>query len=145
MAHGMSIVRSGRISVVLSATAYWAPLKLEAAENAHFLETTLELEANGGFRTRLKNVNEGCEAEPRVWRYHRWDSFTCAKMKAGIVVGCLLNVSAMASVDEGFALSVTSKLWEFTALGYPAHVLNGVIGRSGAGTRSVGTVLWCCC
>ena len=75
MAHGMSIV-SGRISVVLSATAYWAPLKLEAAENAHFLETTLELEANGGFRTRLKNVNEGCEAEPRVWRYHRWDSFT---------------------------------------------------------------------
>ena len=27
-----------RISVVLSATAYWAPLKLEAAENSHFLE-----------------------------------------------------------------------------------------------------------
>ena len=24
---------------------YWAPLKLEAAESAHFLETTLELEA----------------------------------------------------------------------------------------------------
>ena len=42
---------------------YWATLKLEAAENAHFLETTLELEANGGFRTRLKNVNEGCEAD----------------------------------------------------------------------------------
>ena len=41
-------------------------------------------------------------------------------MKAGIVVGCLLKVSAMASDDEGFALSVTSKLREFTALGYPA-------------------------
>ncbi|EOD04816.1 hypothetical protein EMIHUDRAFT_453756, partial [Emiliania huxleyi CCMP1516] len=74
---------------------------------------------------RLKNVNEGCEREPRVWRYHRWDSFTCAKMKEGIVVGCLLKVSAMASDDEGF-LSVTSKLREFMALGYPAHVLNGV-------------------
>ena len=60
---------------------YWAPLKLEAADNAHFLETALELDANGGFRMRLKNVNEGCEREPRVWRYHRWDSFTCAKMK----------------------------------------------------------------
>ena len=53
-------------------------------------------------------MNEGCEAEPRVWRYPRWDSFTCAKMKEGIVVGCLLKVSAMASDDEGFALSVTS-------------------------------------
>ena len=51
------------------------------------------------------------------------------KDEAGIVVGCLLKVSAMASDDEGFALSVTSKLREFTALGYPAHVLNGVIGR----------------
>ena len=80
-------------------------------------------------------MNEGCEAEPRVWRYHRWDSFTCAKMKAGIVVGCLLKVSAMASDDEGFALSVTSKLREFTALGYPAHVLNGVIGRAFARTK----------
>ena len=95
----------------------------------------LELDANGGFRTRLKNVNEGCEREPRVWRYHRWDSFTCAKMKEGIVVGCLLKVSAMASDDEGFALSVTSKLREFTALGYPAHVLNGVIGRAYARTK----------
>ena len=114
---------------------YWAPLKLEAADNAHFLETALELDANGGFRMRLKNVNEGCEREPRVWRYHRWDSFTCAKMKEGIVVGCLLKVSAMASDDEGFALSVTSKLREFTALGYPAHVLNGVIGRAYARTK----------
>ena len=94
-----------------------------------------ELDANGGFRTRLKNVNEGCEREPRVWRYHRWDSFTCAKMKEGIVVGCLLKVSAMASDDEGFALSVTSKLREFMALGYPAHVLNGVIGRAFARTK----------
>ena len=95
-----------------------SPLKLEAAESAHFLETTLELDPSGSFRTRLKNVNEGCEAEPRVWRYHRWDSFTCAKMKAGIVVGCLLKVSAMASDDEGFALSVTiTSSGEFTALG----------------------------
>ena len=78
---------------------------------------------------------EGCEREPRVWRYHRWDSFTCAKMKEGIVVGCLLKVSAMASDDEGFALSVTSKLREFMALGYPAHVLNGVIGRAFARTK----------
>ena len=92
-------------------------------------------DANGGFRTRLKNGNEGCEREPRVWRYHRWDSFTCAKMKEGIVVGCLLKVSAMASDDEGFALSVTSKLREFMALGYPAHVLNGVIGRAFARTK----------
>ena len=84
-------------------------------------------------------MNEGCEAEPRVWRYHRWDSFTCAKMKAGIVVGCLLKVSAMASDDEGFALSVTSKLREFTALGYPAHVLNGVIGRAFARSDKVRT------
>ena len=56
-------------------------------------------------------------------------------MKAGIVVGCLLKVSAMASDDEGFALSVTSKLREFTALGYPAHVLNGVIARAYARTK----------
>ena len=41
----------------------------------------------------------------------------------------------MASDDEGFALSVTSKLREFTALGYPAHVLNGVIGRAFARTK----------
>ena len=40
----------------------------------------------------------------------RWDGFTCAKMKEGIVVGCLLKVVAMASDDEGFTLSVTSKL-----------------------------------
>ena len=39
-------------------------------------------------------------------------------MKEGIVVGCLLKVVAMASDDEGFTLSVTSKLREFTALGY---------------------------
>ena len=114
---------------------YWAPLKLEAAESAHFLETTLELDPSGSFRTRLKNVNEECEAVPRVWRYHRWDSFTCAKMKEGIVVGCLLKVVAMASDDEGFTLSVTSKLREFTALGYPSHVLNGAIGRAFARTR----------
>ena len=114
---------------------YWAPLKLEAAESTHFLETTLELDPSGSFRTRLKNVNEGCETAPRVWRYHRWDSFTCAKMKAGIVVGCLLKVVAMASDDEGFALSVTSKLREFTALGYPSHVLNGAIGRTFARTK----------
>ena len=36
----------------------------------------------------------------------------------------------MASDDEGFTLSVTSKLKEFTALGYPSHVLNGAIGRA---------------
>ena len=114
---------------------YWAPLKLEAAESTHFLETTLELDPSGSFRTRLKNVNEGCETAPRVWRYHRWDSFTCAKMKAGIVVGCLLKVVAMASDDEGFALSVMSKLREFTALGYPSHVLNGAIGRTFARTK----------
>ena len=35
-----------------------------------------------------------------------------------------------ASDDEGFTLSVTSKLREFTALGYPSHVLNGAIGRA---------------
>ena len=57
---------------------YWAPLKPEAAESTHFLETTLELDPSGSFRTRLKNVNEECEAVPRVWRYHRWDSFTLA-------------------------------------------------------------------
>ena len=103
-----------------------------------FLETALELERRFPDETQerqFKNVNEGCEREPRVWRYHRWDSFTCAKMKEGIVVGCLLKVSAMASDDEGFALSVTSKLREFTALGYPAHVLNGVIGRAYARTK----------
>ena len=96
---------------------------------------TLELDPSGSFRTRLKNVNEGCETAPRVWRYHRWDSFTCAKMKEGIVVGCLLKVVAMASDDEGFALSVMSKLREFTALGYPSHVLNGAIGRTFARTK----------
>ena len=58
-----------------------------------------------------------------------------AKMKAGIVVGCLLKVVAMASDDEGFTLSVTSKLREFTALGYPSHVLNGAIGRTFARTK----------
>ena len=47
---------------------YWAPLKLEAAESTHFLSST---HASGSFRTRLKNVNEECEAVPRVWRYHR--------------------------------------------------------------------------
>ena len=31
---------------------YWAPLKLEAAESTHFLETTLELHPSGSFRTR---------------------------------------------------------------------------------------------
>ena len=43
----------------------------------------------------------------------------------------------MASDDEGFALSVTSKLSlrEFTALGYPAHVFNGMIGRAFARTK----------
>ena len=56
-------------------------------------------------------------------------------MKEGIVVGCLLKVVAMASDDEGFTLSVTSKLREFTALGYPSHVLNGAIGRAFARTR----------
>ena len=91
--------------------------------------------ASGSFRTRLENVNEGRETAPRVWRYHRWDSFTCAKMKEGIVVGCLLKVVAMASDDEGFTLSVTSKLREFTALGYPSHVLNGAIGRTFARTK----------
>ena len=30
---------------------------------------------------------------------------------------------------------MTSKLREFTALGYPAHVLNGVIGRAFARTK----------
>ena len=54
----------------------------------------------------------------------------CAKMKEGIVVGCLLKVVAMASDDEGFTLSVTSKLREFMALGYPSHTLNGAIGRA---------------
>ena len=73
-----------------------------------------------------------------MWRYHRWDSFTCAKMKEGIVVGCLLKVVAMASDDEGFTLSVTSKLREFTALGYPAYVLNGVI-QSVAGIKKTGS------
>ena len=72
-----------------------------------------------------------------MWRYHRWDSFTCAKMKEGIVVGCLLKVVAMASDDEGFTLSVTSKLREFMALGYPSHVLNGAIGRAFARTRDL--------
>ena len=43
--------------------------------------------------------------------------------------------NAMASDDEGFTLSVTSKLREFTALGYPSHVLNGAIGRAFARTR----------
>ena len=42
---------------------------------------------------------------------------------------------AIASDDEGFALSVTSKLKEFTALGYPSHVLNGAIGRTFARTK----------
>ena len=64
---------------------YWAPLKLEAAESTHLLETTLELDPSGSFRTRLKNVYEGCETAPRVWRYHRWDSFTCAKMKLSLI------------------------------------------------------------
>ena len=80
---------------------YWAPLKLEAAESAHFLETTLELDPSGSFRTRLKNVNEGCEAEPRVWRYHRWNSFTCAKMKAGIVIARHSTHLEQASNDQG--------------------------------------------
>ena len=51
---------------------YWAPLKLEAAESTHFLETTLlnsTQAASGSFRTRLENVNEGRETAPRVWRY----------------------------------------------------------------------------
>ena len=56
-------------------------------------------------------------------------------MKEGIVVGCLLKVVAMASDDEGFTLSMTSKLREFMALGYPSHVLNGAIGRAFARTR----------
>ena len=43
---------------------HWAPLKLEAAESTHFLETTLDLDPSGSFRTRLNNVNEECEAVP---------------------------------------------------------------------------------
>ena len=48
-----------------------------------------------------------------------------------------VKVVAMASDDEGFTLSVTSKLREFTALGYPSHVLNGAIGRTFARTKDV--------
>ena len=108
---------------------YWSPLRLEAADAQHFLETSLELTREGQFRHRLKNVNEGREERPKVWRYHRWDSFTSERMKLGVLMGCLYKVGQMASDPTSFWFSLECKLREFGALGYPTTALRRATER----------------
>jgi hypothetical protein len=112
-----------------SSSCYMPPLKLERTEPEYFLETRLELTADGRFTHRLKNTNEGRECDPKVWRYHRWDSFGSESMKCGVLVGCLDKVERMASDSASFWMSLRSKLREFEALGYPAEVLRGTARR----------------
>ena len=108
---------------------YWSPLTLEAAESQHFLETSIDLNGDGRFRHRLKNVNEGREERPKVWRYHRWDSFANERTKLGVLMGCLLKVTRMASDNTSFWLSLECKMREFIALGYPHAVMRRAAER----------------
>ena len=64
-----------------------------------------------------------------MWRYHRYDSFSAEAMKTGVLVGCLRKVALMASDEENFRYSLTSKLKEFQALGYPVRFLRRVCAR----------------
>ena len=113
---------------------YWPPLKLEPAEATCFLETRIEMGDDGMFRHRLKNTNEGREEEPKIWRYHRWDSFSPEAMKLGVIVGCLHKVGLMASDAAGFWLSLNCKLREFYVLGYPSGTLRKALERMYART-----------
>ena len=109
---------------------YLPPLKLEAATDANcFLETKIELRDEGKFRHRLKNLNEGRQETPAVWRYQRYDSFSAEGQKMGVVIGCLKKVTHMASDRENWWYSLCHKLREFTVLGYPSNVLRKACAR----------------
>ena len=112
-----------------SSTCYLPPLRLEEADDGCFLETRFALLPNGQFRHRLKNLNEERDTNPMMWRYHRYDSFSAEAMKTGVLVGCLRKVALMASDEENFRYSLTSKLKEFQALGYPVRFLRRVCAR----------------
>ena len=113
-----------------SSTCYWPPLKLERADESCFLETRIvELKRDGSFTHRLKNVNEGRESQPAVWRYQRWDSYGSESMKIGVLIGCLRKVEWMASNESQFHEGLGFKLREFEALGYPQRVLRSACER----------------
>ena len=112
-----------------SSTCYMPPLKLDRADSTYFLETRIELTSDGHFRHRLKNVNEGKETRPAVWRYHRWDSASQESMKEGVLIGCLQKVMTMASDTTSFQISLQAKMREFNALGYPYETLRRAIER----------------
>ncbi len=101
---------------------YLPPLKLEEAEAGVFLETLFACAKDGTVTHRLKNKNAG-ESTPRVWRYHRYDSYVPHLQKLGVVMGVLQKVARMASDVEQFVQSARDKLWEFAQLGYPVKLL----------------------
>ena len=118
------------MSAFESSTCYWPPLKLERADESCFLETRiLELTRDGRFVLRLKNVNEGRESDPAVWRYQRWDSFGSESAKVGVLIGCLRKVEWMASDELRFHQGLRYKVREFEALGYPRRVLQSACAR----------------
>ena len=103
----------------------------QRADDSHFLETRIvELTHDGRFTHRLKNLNEGRQPQPAVWRYQRWDSFGSEGAKVGVLIGCLQKVEAMASDDAQFEYALAHKLAEFDALGYPARVLHAACERT---------------
>ena len=101
---------------------YLPPLKLEEAEAGVFLETQFECEKDGRVTHRLKNKNAGASA-PRIWRYHRYDSYVPHLQKLGVLMGVMKKVAMMASDTEQFVESVHDKLREFAQLGYPVKLL----------------------
>ena len=106
---------------------YWPPLKLEMGGEDTFLETTFKIKDGKTFLHRLKNANEGLE-EPKVWRYHHYESYGSYTQKRATLLATLRKVHNMASNASQLLFSGAEKLKEFAKLGYPRGIRKTMCG-----------------
>ena len=98
---------------------YWAPLKLETAEEGQFLETTYS-KIGSEISYRLKNVNEKAI---KVWRYHHYRSRLDYATKRATLLSALRKAYIMGSDSEQRAIGIQAKCKEFLDLEYPPGIL----------------------
>ena len=113
---------------------YLPPLKLEAARQDTFLETTFEITRKNTIRHWLKNDNDIAKP-PKIWRYAHFQSYMAFAQKKRIMVACMRKVHKMASDAHALHASAVKKLSEFWHLDYPDKLLWNVCTYMGVQTR----------
>ena len=95
---------------------YMPPLKLEDGDQSTFLETSFTIQ-DKRVEHCLKNVNPS-DGPPKVWRYHKMDSYCPFAQKRALLISTLKKVDKMANTKDLLRQSAMQKLAEFEKHGY---------------------------